>query len=54
MKLQFWGVRGSIPAPDEKTIGVGANTSCVSVMVNDHWIVFDAGTGLRKLGMFMI
>ena len=28
----------------------GGNTSCVSVEYQDHVVIFDAGTGLRKLG----
>ena len=31
MKIRFWGVRGSIPAPGPETIRYGGNTSCVSV-----------------------
>lgn len=54
MKLKFWGVRGSIPSPDASTIGVGGNTSCVSVQLGDYWVIFDAGTGLRKLGVAMM
>lgn len=50
MRIEFWGVRGSIPVPGPSTIRYGGNTSCVSVQVDDHWIVFDAGTGIRPLG----
>ena len=51
MTIRFWGVRGSIPSPGTSTVRYGGNTSCVSV----HWpdgriLVFDAGTGIRKLG----
>ena len=91
MRIQFWGVRGSIPAPqlpsqirskisavlerltqeDLKTpenrerflaslppwlFGtVGSNTPCVSVTCNstDAIIVFDAGSGIRELGLAM-
>jgi phosphoribosyl 1,2-cyclic phosphodiesterase len=53
MKLTFWGVRGSIPTPEPHAIGVGGNTSCVSVQVDDHVVIFDAGTGLRNLGQYL-
>jgi phosphoribosyl 1,2-cyclic phosphodiesterase len=53
MKLKFWGVRGSIPTPESYAIDVGGNTSCVSVQVEDYLVIFDAGTGLRKLGKFL-
>ena len=53
MKLTFWGVRGSIPTPEAYAIGIGGNTSCVSVLVDDHLVIFDAGTGLRNLGQYI-
>lgn len=48
--LTFWGVRGSIASPGVHTVVFGGNTSCVSVEYQDHVVIFDAGTGLRKLG----
>lgn len=50
MRIQFWGVRGSIPVPGPTTVRYGGNTSCVSVQIQGHWVVFDAGTGIRPLG----
>jgi phosphoribosyl 1,2-cyclic phosphodiesterase len=52
--LTFWGVRGSIPAPGLHTITFGGNTSCVSVEYRGHVIIFDAGTGLRQLGLALM
>jgi phosphoribosyl 1,2-cyclic phosphodiesterase len=52
--LTFWGVRGSIPAPGLHTITFGGNTSCVSVEYREHVIIFDAGTGLRQLGLALL
>jgi anti-anti-sigma factor len=87
MRVTFWGVRGSIPAPTRSEeievklaaalMGaqgidlsnkhavqeyvaslpslvrgtVGGNTPCVSVEVGDEWIILDAGSGLRSLGV---
>ncbi|HYG77234.1 MAG TPA: MBL fold metallo-hydrolase [Planctomycetota bacterium] len=54
MKIQFWGVRGSIPTPstaDFVTSRYGGNTTCVSVCTSDHLVIFDAGSGLRSLGL---
>jgi anti-anti-sigma factor len=87
MRIQFWGVRGSIPAPlssneiEDKLIRallgakdvdlssrravkeyvtalpplargtVGGNTPCLSVEIGDEWIVLDAGSGIRNLGV---
>lgn len=50
MRITFWGVRGSIPAPGPDTVGVGGNTSCVEVRAGKAFLVFDGGTGLRLLG----
>ena len=55
MKVKFWGVRGSIPSPGKDTMEVGGNTSCVEVRTDDGMlIVFDAGTGIRKLGLSLL
>ena len=48
--LRFWGVRGSHPAPSRDHLGVGGNTSCVEVRVDDHVLICDAGTGIIPLG----
>jgi phosphoribosyl 1,2-cyclic phosphodiesterase len=50
LKIRFWGVRGSLPAPGPETAVVGGNTSCVEVECGDTRIILDAGTGIRRLG----
>jgi phosphoribosyl 1,2-cyclic phosphodiesterase len=51
MRLRFWGVRGSIPAPGPETNRYGGNTSCVSIATaNGGLIIIDMGTGLMHLG----
>ncbi len=50
MKLTFWGVRGSIPVPGRETVIYGGNTSCYSIETDNHFIILDAGTGIRNLG----
>ncbi|HEY6178796.1 MAG TPA: MBL fold metallo-hydrolase [Kofleriaceae bacterium] len=51
MKIRFWGVRGSIPAPGPDTIRYGGNTSCVSVHARSGaLVILDMGTGLMSLG----
>ncbi len=51
MKLRFWGVRGSIPAPGPETNRYGGNTSCVSVhTAAGGLVIIDMGTGLMHLG----
>ena len=53
MKLRFWGVRGSIPAPGPQTAEVGGNTTCLSLQFDGYILVFDAGTGIRQLGRYL-
>jgi phosphoribosyl 1,2-cyclic phosphodiesterase len=51
MRVRFWGVRGSIPAPGAATTGVGGNTPCVQVTGGDGThLILDAGSGIRGLG----
>lgn len=51
MLVRFWGVRGSVPTPDMDKMGVGGNTSCVEVEIDENRrIILDAGSGLIKLG----
>jgi phosphoribosyl 1,2-cyclic phosphodiesterase len=51
MKIRFWGVRGSIPAPGPETNRYGGNTSCVSVRTSGGGLlIIDMGTGLMHLG----
>ena len=50
MKVRFWGVRGSIPAPGPETNRYGGNTSCVSVTAGGELVIIDMGTGLMHLG----
>jgi phosphoribosyl 1,2-cyclic phosphodiesterase/CheY-like chemotaxis protein len=49
--VRFWGVRGSIPTPGASTIFYGGNTACVEVRADGEIIIFDAGTGIRGLGL---
>jgi phosphoribosyl 1,2-cyclic phosphodiesterase len=51
MRVNFYGVRGSVPAPGPQTSRYGGNTSCVEVrLVDGTTLALDAGTGLRELG----
>jgi phosphoribosyl 1,2-cyclic phosphodiesterase len=52
--VRFWGVRGSIPTPGPRTRRYGGNTSCVEVRVDDNLMIFDAGTGMRELGVHLL
>jgi len=50
MRIKFWGVRGSTPAPQPENMRYGGNTSCVEVRLGGELYVFDCGTGFRVLG----
>lgn len=52
--LRFWGVRGSYTAPFASHLGVGGNTSCVEIRVDDHVLLCDAGTGIINFGNHML
>lgn len=52
LKLRFWGVRGSVPTPARNCQQHGGNTPCLEVRLpSNDLLVFDAGTGIRKLGL---
>ena len=55
MRVKFWGVRGSIPAPSKHTVKYGGNTAAIEVRNNnDDLIIIDAGTGIRLLGYSLL
>ncbi|HTV54325.1 MAG TPA: MBL fold metallo-hydrolase [Terriglobia bacterium] len=52
LKIEFWGVRGSIPTAEENKLRVGGNTPCLLLQHNHEPIVIiDGGTGLHLLGL---
>jgi phosphoribosyl 1,2-cyclic phosphodiesterase len=55
MIVKFWGTRGSIPVPGQKTIKYGGNTPCVEIRTDENnLIILDAGSGIRELGRSLI
>lgn len=50
-QARFWGVRGGIPTPNRNTLRFGGNTPCLEVRCGNHLLIFDAGTGIRQLGI---
>ncbi|MBZ8179506.1 MBL fold metallo-hydrolase [Oscillatoria salina] len=53
-KINFWGVRGSIPCPGVETVRYGGNTPCIEMQVGEERLIFDGGTGLRVLGQSLL
>jgi len=52
VQATIWGCRGTLASPGPETVRYGGQTSCVSVALEDGtFVVLDAGTGIRRLGM---
>lgn len=51
LQVRFWGVRGSIACPGDSHRRYGGNTSCLEVTCGARKVIFDAGSGLRPLGV---
>lgn len=49
--FSLWGTRGSTPTPGGRFLRHGGNTSCMSVYLGEERFIFDAGSGIRELGM---
>lgn len=50
IEMIFWGVRGTLPVPGNKTVRYGGNTSCMSLeFAKGNFFIFDAGTGIKGL-----
>ena len=55
MEVTFWGVRGTVPVSGMKVNKYGGHTLCASVVSSEkEMIIIDAGTGIRKLGEFLV
>jgi len=50
-KMTLWGTRGSTPTPGAAFMRHGGNTSCMMIEKGDHKLIFDAGSGIRELGI---
>ena len=52
MRVQFWGVRGSVPWATPGSIGHGCNTPCVEVLdePTGRRLILDAGSGIVGIG----
>jgi phosphoribosyl 1,2-cyclic phosphodiesterase len=55
MYIKCWGSRGSIPVSGKKYLKYGGDTTCLEIRTkSDDIIIIDAGTGIRRLGNFLI
>lgn len=53
-EVKFWGVRGTLSCSGENYQKFGGNTICVSVLWEDHMIIFDMGSGMYDLGQWIL
>jgi len=47
----LWGTRGSIPVSGPQYVRHGGNTSCLEFCHGNERILFDAGSGMREVGL---
>jgi phosphoribosyl 1,2-cyclic phosphodiesterase len=52
--LRCWGTRGSIPTPGPATVRYGGNTTCFEIRHGVSRLIFDAGSGIRPLGLDIV
>jgi len=53
-KVKLYGVRGSYPVASPEGTQIGGNTPCVLIRTPNNIIIFDAGSGVIKLGKELI
>ncbi|MCK8057999.1 MULTISPECIES: MBL fold metallo-hydrolase [unclassified Fusibacter] len=46
IRINLWGVMGSIPGASSEMVDFGSNTSCISVVDDQTVIILDAGSGI--------
>ncbi len=51
---KLYGVRGSYPISPEEGTKIGGNTTCLLARSPEHVVIFDAGSGIIKLGKDLI
>ncbi|MEW6732363.1 MAG: MBL fold metallo-hydrolase [Acidobacteriota bacterium] len=54
IRVKLWGVRGSLPTPGPQTKRFGGNTSCIEIGCGNQLFIFDAGSGMRELGIALM
>lgn len=55
IELSYWGVRGTLPVPGEKSLRYGGNTNCLSIQFpKDNLFIFDAGSGIKELSNHLL
>tara|TARA_R110000868_G_scaffold197943_1_gene444195 strand:- start:51 stop:1292 length:1242 start_codon:yes stop_codon:yes gene_type:complete len=53
--VRYWGVRGTLPVPGQKSLRYGGNTSCISMEFPKQLnFVFDGGSGIKELSNHLL
>ncbi len=52
--MKLWGTRGSTPTPGARYMRHGGQTSCFEIRTNSEVLIFDAGSGIRELGLDLL
>ena len=51
LRIEFWGVRGTLPVPAADRLRYGGNTICIATRLGDDaYLILDCGSGARRLG----
>ena len=53
VSVRFWGVRGSVPTPIDTNQRYGGSTLCDEILLGQHRIILDSGTGIVNLGQHL-
>lgn len=54
MRIRCYGARGSIPVSGPEYVRFGGDTACLEVLAGGQTLVFDAGSGIRRLGFDLV
>jgi len=55
MIIRCYGARGSVPVSGAEYVKFGGDTTCLEIRSkNDHIIIVDAGSGIRRLGNHLL
>jgi phosphoribosyl 1,2-cyclic phosphodiesterase len=55
MNVRIWGCRGSLTTPGKETLRYGGESTCLEIQSGAaRRIIIDAGSGIRKLGRYLL
>ena len=54
LRVKIYGARGSYSPTSGTASSIGVNTTCLRVDIGNHLLIFDAGSGIIKLGQDLV